>query len=186
MSEIGESTELVEELVMESAKEDQLGHKSPRWHKQVALTSLVLALLTALGGLLAGMTAHEALLERTKEIIEVSQLEGDRVSIEVLTAKHEILASMGQPVDPVEMAQIEAYEEEVSELEREARREEVQAQETGFSHLVLAIAVTILSVGITLGGMAVVVEERVLWIVGLVVGLVGAVGLGFGIAAMLI
>jgi hypothetical protein len=185
VSEIGESAELVDELVMESVKEDELAHRSPRWHKQVALSSLILALLTALGGLLAGMTAHEALLERTQEIIEVSRMEGDRVSVEVLTAKHEILASLGQPVDRAEIAQIEAYEEEARELAAEARREEGKAQETGYTQLVLAIAVTVLSVGITLGGMAIVVEEKRLWLAGIGIGAVGAVGLAFGIVLML-
>ena len=184
MSEIGEATELVEELVMESVKEDEAGPRSPRWHKYVALTSLVLALLTALGGLLAGMTAHEALLERTKEIIDVSRAETDRISVEVLQAKHEILASLGEAVDPAEVALLEAYEEEQQELMMEAALEEAQTQLTGYTHLVLAIAVTVLSVGITLGGMAVVVEERSLWIAGLIIGLIGMVGLAFGIYMM--
>jgi hypothetical protein len=185
VSEIGESSELIDELVMESVKEDEGRHKSPRWHRQVALTSLVLALLTALGGLLAGMTAHEALLERTKEIIEVSRLEGDRVSIEVLEAKHEILASLGETVDPAEIAQIQAYQEEARVLEMEARLEEALAQRTGYTHLVLAIAVTVLSVGITLSGMAVVVEEKRLWLAGMIIGGAGALGLAYGILVML-
>ena len=184
MSEIGESTELVEELVLESVKEDAGAHKSPRWHKRVALTSLVLALLTALGGLLAGMTAHESLLERTREIIDISRAETDRISVEVLQAKHEILASLGESVDPAEIALLEAYEEEQQELMMEAALEEAQTQVTGYTHLVLAIAVTVLSVGITLGGMAVVVEERLLWIAGLIIGLIGMVGLAFGIYMM--
>ena len=185
MSEIGETSELVDELVMESVKEDEGTHKSPNWHRQVALSSLVLALLTALGGLLAGMTAHEALLERTKEIIDVSRLEGDRVSVEVLRTKHEILASLEQPVDPAEIALIQAYEEEARELEMEARLEETQAQLTGYTHLVLAIAVTVLSVGITLSGMAVVVEEKRLWLAGMIIGAAGALGLAYGIVVML-
>lgn len=185
MSEFGESAELVDELVMESVKEEEAGHKGPRWHRYVALSSLVLALLTALGGLLAGMTAHEALLERTKEIIEVSRLEGDLVRVDVLRAKHEILASLGEPVDPAEVAQIQAFEEEAAELASEAGREEEQAQATGYVHLVLAIAVTVLSVGITLGGMAIVVEEKRLWLAGMGIGAVGVVGLAFGIVLML-
>lgn len=186
MSEIGESTELAEELFLESTKEDAGGHKAPRWHKRVALTSLVLALMAALGGLLAGMTAHESLLERTKEIIDFSRAETDRISAEVLQAKHEILINLGQEPDPVEVAELEAFEEDAQERELEATLEEAETQLTGYTHLVLAIAVTILSVGITLGGMAVVVEERSLWIAGLVIGLVGAVGLGLGVYMMFV
>lgn len=185
MSEIGESSELVDELVMETVKGEEGTHRAPKWYRQVALTSLVLALLTALGGLLAGMTAHEALLERTKEIIDVSRLEGDRISVEVLQSKHEILTSLEQQVDPGEVALIQAYEEEARELSREAMREEGQTQAIGSAHLVLAVAVTVLSVGITLSGMAVVVEERGLWIAGMVIGAVGALGLAVGIVMTL-
>ena len=186
MSEIGESTELVEELILEAVKEDEAGHRSPRWHRYVALTSLVLALLTALGGLLAGMTAHESLLERTREIIDISRAESDRISVEVLQAKHEILASLGEAVDPAEIALIQTYEEEEAELAMEAALGEAKTQVIGYTHLVLAIAVTVLSVGITLGGMAVVVEERSLWIAGIAIGLVGTVGLAFGIVMMFV
>lgn len=185
MSEIEESSRRVDEVAIELLDEDEPVRKSPRWHKQVALSSLVLALLTAIGGLLAGVTASEALFERTQEIIEISRLEGDRVSIEMLTAKHEILTSLGQTVDPAEVAQIEAYEEEARELSREVRLEEAQVQATNYSHLVLAIAVTVLSVGITLGGMSVVVEEKRLWLAGLVIGAAGSLGLAFGIVTML-
>jgi hypothetical protein len=55
-------------------------------------------------------------------------------------------------------------------LVTEAALGEAETQLTGYTHLVLAVAVTVLSVGITLGGMAVVVEERSLWIVGLGLG----------------
>ena len=186
MSEIGESSELVDELFLESVKEDEGAHRGPRWHRQVALSSLVLALLAALGGLLAGITAHESLLERTQEVIAVSRLEGDRVSIEVLRAKHEILSSLGEPVPSAEIARIEAYEEEARELGREATLEEVQARITDYAHLVLAVAVTVLSVGITLGGMAVVVEEKWLWAAGMAIGSVGTLGLAWGIVGMLV
>jgi len=46
---------------------------------------------------------------------------------------------------------------------------------------VLAIAVTVLSVGITLSGMAVVVEEKRLWLAGLIIGAGGVLALALGI-----
>lgn len=181
MSEIGESTELIDELFMESVKADRAKHKSPGWHRQVALSSLVLALLTALGDLLAGVTGKEVLLERTQEIIELSRLEGDRVSVEVLKAKHEILVGLGQARNPGEIALVRAYEEQERELSRDARREEFQVQVVDHANNVLAIAVTVLSVGITLSGMAVVVEEKRLWLAGLIIGAGGVLALALGI-----
>lgn len=186
MSEIGESAELIDELFLESIKADEANQKSPGWHRQVALSSLVLALLTALGGLLAGVTGQEVLLERTQEIIEFSRLEGDRVSVDVLKAKHEILVSLGEARDPGEIALIRAYEEQERELSQDARREEVQVQAVDHANNVLAIAVTVLSVGITLSGMAVVVEEKRLWLVGLIIGAGGVLILALGIVMTLI
>ena len=184
MSEIGESAELIDELFMESAKADKAKQESPGWHRKVALSSLVLALLTALGGLLAGLAAHESLLERTKEIIEISQLEGDHVRAEVLLAKHEILVSLGQEADPEEIERLQSYREEERELAREVFFEEFQVQLTNFAHIILAVAVTVLSVAITLSGMAVVVEEKSLWLIGLMVGAVGVIALVVGIIIM--
>jgi len=185
VSELGGSAELVDELILEATKEGEAGRESPRWHKLVALSTLVLALLTAVGALLAGITAHEAVLERTEQAIEVSVLEGDRVTVEVLKAKHEILSSLGEAPDPYEIALIEEYEEQIARLLEETAHEEGQVQEASSAHLILAIAVTVLSVGITLCGMSVVVEQKWLWIAGLAIGLVGAIGLGIGIVSLL-
>ena len=184
MSESESSAELVEELVLESAKEDEPG-KGPRWHKQVALSSLVLALLAALAGLLAGLTASQELHVRTREIMEVTRLENERVTIQVLRAKHELLEGLGRAADPDELAQIQVFEEETEALGAELAAEERQDQRTGNTHLILAIAVMLLSVGITLGGMAIVVEEKFLWYAGLAVGAVGILGLVLGIVRML-
>jgi hypothetical protein len=181
VSELGGSAELVDELILEATKEGEAGRESPRWHKLVALSTLVLALLTAVGALLAGITAHEAVLERTEQAIEVSVLEGDRVTVEVLKAKHEILSSLGEAPDPYEIALIEAYEEQMAELFEETAYEEGRVEEASSAHLILAVAVTVLSIGITLCGMSVVIEQKWLWIAGLAIGLVGAVGLAIGI-----
>ena len=184
MSESESSVELVDELVMESMKESAAG-QSPRWHKQVALSSLVLALLAALAGLLAGLTASQELHVRTQEIMEVTRLENERVNIQVLRAKHDLLEGLGRAADPDELAQIQTFEEEIKALGAELATEERQDQETGNTHLILAIAVMLLSVGITLGGMAVVVEEKPLWYAGLAVGAAGILGLVLGIVRML-
>ena len=178
------SSELVDELVIESAKENEPG-ESPRWHRQVALSSLILALLAALAGLLAGLTASQELHVRTQEIIELTRLESERINVQVLETKHELLDSLGRAVDPDELAQIQAYEEEVRALGTELGAEQRQEQRTGSTHLILAIAVLLLSVGITLGGMAIVVEEKRLWYAGLAIGASGFLGLALGVVRML-
>jgi hypothetical protein len=94
MSEQGDSAGLVNELTMEQMEHDQGESGTRSWHRKVALSTLLLALLAALGGLLSGITAQENNQEKIEEIINLTVLESDRVSVEVLRAKHDILASL--------------------------------------------------------------------------------------------
>jgi hypothetical protein len=185
MSDFGETTEIINELVMESAEVDDAANHAPRWHRQVAISTLLMALITAVGALLAGMTAHEALLDRTRELIDISIAQNEPVSIEVLKAKVEIISELGNEPDPADLALIRAYDEEISEMEAEAAGEESRIQAINAVHLTLAVAVTILSVGITLSGMAIIVHQKFLWHVGLVFGFIGSIGVGYGIFSML-
>ena len=185
MAENIESTELANELVMEQMKEDKGTSQIQRWHKIVAFSTLILALLAAVGGLLSGITANESALERNKEIISLTILEGDRVSVEVLKAKHEILFSLGENPDEAEIEAIRVYEEEIQEKRSEILEEEALANTLGQTHLIFAISVAILAAGISLSGMSIVVSQKWLWVVGMCIGAVGVVGVLWGIITML-
>ena len=185
MSELTEMTETAQDAVIEAVESKEVGEQEPRWHRQVALTTMIMALLAAFAGMLSGVTANEALLERTREIIEVSHLEGERVCVETLKSKHEILNTLGQTPDQGEIGRVAAFEEEMQELEANAAGEETLVLTVSNAHLVFATAVTLLSLGITLGGMAVVVERRLLWTASLVIGAVGAACAGMGVLTML-
>jgi len=185
MSELTEMTDTAQEAATAALEAQEAREQERRWHRQVALTTLLMALLAALGGLLAGITADQALIDRTKEIIEVSYLEGDRACAETLKAKHEILIVLGESPDPAEIERLRAFEKEREVLETESAVEEMEVFEAGSAHMTLAIAVTLLSLGITLGGMAVVVERKPLWLAGLLFGAAGALAVGLGVLRML-
>ena len=186
MSEQSESAELANELFMDHMEQDQDASREKRWHKQVALSTLIFAMLAALGGLLSGITANESQLEKIEEIISLTVLEGDRVSVEVLSAKHDILLSLGEIPDEDELEAIQVFEAEIAEKQEEILREETLAVLAGQTHMIFAISVAILAAGISLSGMAVVVSERWLWIIGLIVGALGSFGIAWGISTMLV
>ena len=71
------------------------------------------------------------------------------------------------------------------EKETEVSQDERLAQLMGQTHLVFAISVTIIAAGISISGMAVIVQQKWLWAVGTVLGAVGAVGVVMGIISML-
>lgn len=186
MSEETESAELTTELVLEEMEVDEIASRERHWHKLVALSTLIMALLAAVGGLLSGITAHEANLEKTEEIISLTILEGDRVSVEVLKAKHDVLISLGETPEQAEVEAIQVFEEEIEEKREEVTLDEGFAQTFGQVHLIFAISVTILAAGISLCGMSVVVSQKWLWGVGIVFGVVGGLGVILGIISMLL
>ena len=75
MSENGESIELANEPIIESMDGDEGASEVQRWQKTVALSTLIMALLAALGGLLSGITAQESSLEKAKELMQKLQQE---------------------------------------------------------------------------------------------------------------
>jgi len=185
MSELDDSIEMSSELATESVKHGKGKQQRPRWHDWAAFSTLLMAMFITVGALLAGITAHDALLDRTQEIIDLSVCQGDRLTDEVLKAKHEILVSMGETPDEVEIARIEEYERETEALDVKAARAEEGVQTMERPNLVFILAVSLLSTGITLSGMSIIVERKLLWYVGIVFGTVGALIVGVGIAMML-
>ena len=185
MSENSESIELANELVMESMDGDEDASKIQRWHKIIAFSTLIMALLAALGGLLSGITAQESQSDKIAEILDLTILESDRVRVDVLKAKHEILNSLGETPDEAEIEAIREFEEEIEKKRKEIAQEEILAQTFGQTHLIFAISVTILAVGITLSGMSIVIEQRWLWVVGMAAGALGSLGVMAGIISML-
>ena len=118
-------------------------------------------------------------------MISLTNLEGDRVSVEVMKAKHDILTNLGQSPDEAEIDAIRAFELEIEEKQAEFAQEERPVQSIGQTHLIFAISVTFMAVAISLSGMSVVLGQKWLWALGMVPGLVGAVGLVIGIITML-
>ena len=185
MSKYAKTGQTEQDFVNEVADSGEAGEKHPRWHKHVSLTILIMALLSALVAVLAGMTAHQALIERTEEIIELSILEGDRIYVETLRSKHEILTALGETPDQAEMEAIEAFEKEMQELERETAVEEAMVLTAISNNRIFAIVLALLSLGTALGGMSIIADQKYLWIVGIVFGVIGTIGLGLGILTMI-
>jgi hypothetical protein len=172
MTEYNAAGELAAEVALEG-----LEGGGPSWFRGVALTTLILSVLTAASALLAGMTAHETLLERTEEIVDLSSAQADRISAEVLASKHEVLRSLGEPLDPDEVALVKEFEEESARLEEEGVVAGKESLASASTHLVSAIAATMFAVAIAVTGLAAVVGRRWLWYAGGALGIAACVPL---------
>lgn len=178
--ELGSHTEHAHETIHEHGAEGHNRSASPPWFTHVALSTLLMALLSASAALMAAISAHESLLERSREILDFVALETDRVEVEVLDAKHDILLQLGETPAESELARVAAYREEASRMAKDVSEEETRVRVTTHRHVVFAVAVTLLSIGITLGGLALIARRRYLWVVGLVFGVAGAVSVVVG------
>jgi hypothetical protein len=185
MSEQAKIEDLAQDFVNEVVDSEGAGEDHYGWHKHVSFLVLIMALLTALVAVLAGMTAHQALIERTEEIIEVDILEDDRIYVETLRSKHEILAALGESPDQAEMEAIEAFEKEMRELEKESAVEEAMVITAISTNRIFVIVVALFSLGTALCGMSIIADQKYLWIIGLLFGVVGTAGLGLGVISML-
>ena len=170
MTGYSESGEIAAELALED-----LEQRGPDWFRGVAVTTLVLSVLTAAAALVAGLTAHETLLERTEEIIGLSAAESDTVSAETLQSKHHILTALGETLDPDEVAFVEEVVAEAERLTAEGEAAEVAAVSSASNYLIAAISATLFAVSIAVTGLAAVVRRRWLWFAGVGLGTIATV-----------
>jgi hypothetical protein len=183
-SEFEEAAETARDIIKEESLKE-VEKEEPQWIGWVALSTLVMALLSALGSLTAGITANDLIIERSKEILDLSHISADRVDIQVLKSKHAILTSMGETVDSSEIEKIRNYEDEMEKAGADAAVEESQFQRAFFEHELFAMGVTMLSISITLSGISVVTRRKRAWMVGLVFAVIGTSFLGIGVYRMI-
>ncbi|MEE3039444.1 MAG: DUF4337 family protein [Candidatus Latescibacterota bacterium] len=87
--------------------------------------------------------------------------------------KHDLLRSLDKPVERSELERIRQYEDESATLAISVACEQVQVTMADVKHNIFALGVTLLSIAITLSGMAIVVDRPLLWHVGIVFGVAG-------------
>ena len=177
MTGYGESAEIAADLNLEETTESV-----PSWYRGVSLTILVLSIVTAVAALLAALSAHETLLDRTEEIIGVAIVGDDQLTIDLLWAKHDLQTALGQEVSEGEVKRIEDIEDEIQELESGIASEDALARTSVGNHLVLSIAATLAAIAIAVTGLAPILRRRWLWAVGAGIGAIGVAFLVVGVA----
>ncbi len=180
MTGYGESAEIAADLDLEDVSEPV-----PHWYRGVALTVLVLSIITAISALLAGLAAHETLLDRTEEIIGVAFTGDDQLTIDLLNTKHDLQTALGQEVSEAEAERIEDLENEIRQLTSKTSTEDTAARISVSTHMLFSIAATIAAIAIAVTGLAPIVHQRWLWAVGVLIGVVAVGFLSYGVIGFL-
>jgi hypothetical protein len=182
MSEIQEQSERMNDTLIEVAKE---GAKRPDWTHGVAFVSLVFGLLSALGAMLAGAAANEAILERTREILDMQTEHSDRLEAAMLRQQILLLRSLDEPVNPALDERQKALDAEGAALEIDQSRMERFVEASVDDHEILEAAVTLFAIAISFFGMSVIIQRRHLFWIGLGVGSLGLALFGWGVLRFL-
>lgn len=168
---LAESADVALEAVAEKNRE----HGSlPRWVEWASLSTMIMALISAVGGFMAGNTGDEAFVDRQKQIVDLIALNRMELRSELLLTRQAVIESAGKKIDQSLLDDIQATNQEVLRSTRQASKEVAASQALLQTNELFAIGTTILSVAITLTGMSVIVRQKRLWFGGIGISVVGA------------
>ena len=154
----------------------QAEHGDTPWISGVALSTAILAVLAAIAGLLSGHHANEAMMNQIEASDQWAFYQAKSIKASVLEAKM-TLATAATEKDQEKATQ---YQEEQSEIKREAEHKQAEAKANFHKHEVFARSVTMFQIAIAVAAISALTKKRRFWYVGLVFGLAGAIFLVLG------
>jgi hypothetical protein len=155
-------------------------HGGESWISWVALSTAVLAVLAAIAGLLSGSHANEAMMSQIEASDSWAFYQAKGIKASILDAK----MTLSGKIDEKDHAKAERYEEEQSEIQAEAKKNENEAKQNFHQHEVFARGVTMFQIAIAVAAISALTKKRRFWFVSLCFGAVGCVFLVLGFMAL--
>lgn len=174
MEEAEVPLEHLQEHVQHSAE-----HSGEAWISWVALSTAILAVLAAISGLLSGKHANEAIMSQIEASDQWNYYQAKSIKASVLDAK----MSLAGAVDEKDRAKAARYEEEQTDIKKEAEQKESAAKTNFHRHEVYARGVTMFQIAIAIAAISALTRKRRFWIVSLLFGTVGCVFVVLGAIA---
>jgi hypothetical protein len=173
MEEIEVPTEHLHEEIQESAEE-----KREKWTLYLALSTAFMAVLAAVGGLMAGHHANEALVERVKASDQWNFYQAKNLKEEIAVGTDKILQAVtaGKPGSaPIEdhAKDIARYEKEKADIRKTAEEDELASEAHLEKHVPLSRAVTAFQIAIAISAIAILTRRKLLWYVSLLLTAAG-------------
>jgi isopropylmalate/homocitrate/citramalate synthase len=157
--------------------------KTPQWESWIALSSSLLAVLSAISALYATFAFDEAAIAKSAESVLAADASGAQATYNILRTKIDILSAMDKPVDPADVATMNAHAIKVEQFHKEIHTLDQAGRFEYHAHDQLSIAVALFQVAILLGGLAVVMQRPTLWGFGMTFAATGALAMGHGLFA---
>ena len=154
-------------------------HAGERWIAWVALSTAILAVFAAITGLLSGKHANEAMMAQIESSDQWAYYQAKGIKAAVLDAK----MTLGGTPNEQDRAKAEKYEEEQTEIQKEARAKETEAKANFHQHETFARGVTMFQIAIAVAAISALTKRRAYWMMSMLVGLIGCIFLALGFTA---
>ncbi|MBW4889294.1 DUF4337 domain-containing protein [Mucilaginibacter sp. HMF5004] len=166
MEEIEDPTESLHEHIHESAHHaaEEGKHK---WIVYVALTTAVIAVLSAIAGLYASHYADESMLSQIRASDQWAYYQAKGIKTEVLISQNKLLAAIGKPVDEASTEKIAENKKQQEETSEKTKDFEKESHEFVAKHEKLARSVTLFQIAIAIGAISILVKKRLYWFISL-------------------
>jgi cell division protein FtsB len=194
-----ELMERVEESLHEQHSAGQEGHKSEAKHgskhMKSAITAAVLAVMAAIGSLLSGHAANEAILLQTKASNQWSYFQAKSTKLHLYEANRSLIQAImhmsprndkesGAPKGDTDQlakltaqaeAKMKGYEKEKAEIQEKATDLEKESAVEFGAHQMYSFAVACFQIGIVLASVSILVESTLLYSLSITSGAAGVV-----------
>lgn len=193
-----------QEWVERAAEDHHHGHPDSAAaltsHTVPAITAAVLAVLAALGSLLSGHAANEAILGMTRATDQWSYYQAKSTKGHLYEVASEMISALGHASGsstgsspapkPAESsiverfhAEVKRYDREKGEIQHEAEALEEEGRHDLRKHVRFALAVALFQVGIVLASVSLLVRIKALYVLSVVAGAGGIGCLILGLTA---
>ena len=133
----------------------------------VALTTAIIAVLSAITGLLAANHADEAMLSQIRASDQWAYYQAKGIKTDVLISQNKVLTAIGKPANPDDSKKIAENKAEQKETLKKAREYEDDSHLHEAGHNRLARSVTLFQIAIAIGAISILVKKRIYWIISL-------------------
>jgi hypothetical protein len=187
-----EPQEFVKESVEHHHHEEEHGHTSEPARRDAVIsasTAAVLAVCAALGSLLSGHAANEAILIQTKATDQWSYYQANSTKGHIFEVGRDIVKALSVPRGAGDKQQAvlagfdeqkQKYDARKEETLHEAKKLEEEGKRELDKHHAFSLGVAAFQVGIVLASISIMVRYRLIWALSLVAGLAGLVLLTIG------
>jgi hypothetical protein len=166
MEELEDPTESLHEHIHEGVHHAQEEGKHT-WVIYVALTTAIIAVFSAITGLLAAHHSDEAMLSQIHASDQWAYYQAKGIKSEILISDGKILKAMGKQPDTADIAKIKANKKQQEETSIEAKAAEEESHMHVEKHNTLSRSVTLFQIAIAIGAVSILVKKRIYWFISL-------------------